>query len=79
MIDAFLNANKSKNKDLRESNNKRKDDKEVSDLTSSGIPLSQIFVSYICILKKAHHDVVGILIRNESRLSIYMKYIRTYI
>ena len=41
-------------------------------ITSSGIPLSQIFASkVICILKNVHHDAVGILVTSEGSWSIY--------
>ena len=42
-MDTFLNANNSKNKDLREWNARRSHEEDVV-ITSSGIPLSKIFV-----------------------------------
>ena len=48
---AFLNANNSKNKELREWNPRRSDEQDVV-MTSSGIPLSQIFMSKVICVQK---------------------------
>ena len=53
MMDTFLNANNSKNKDLREWNPRRSDEEDVV-IPSAWIPLFQIIVSkVICILKRS--------------------------
>ena len=71
-MDAFLNANNWKIKDLRESNSRISDDHSLL-MTSSGISLSQIFVSQVIwIWKSVHRDVVGILVTSESSWSIVM-------
>ena len=69
------NANNSKNKDLRGWNSRRSDEQDVV-MTSSGIPLVQIFVSkVICIFKKSvNNDVVGIMVTSESNTEIALSF-----
>ena len=70
-MSAFLNANSFRDKDLREWSSPRRTDKQDVVIPSSGIPLSQIFVSKpICIKKIVHHDVMGILVTSEGSLII---------
>ena len=62
--------NNSKNKNFREWNPRRSDEQDVM-MTSSAIQLSQMFVSQVIAFKKSiHHDVVGIMVTSDSRLSI---------
>ena len=69
-MDAFLNTNNSKNKDLREFNPRKNDEQDVV-INYSGIGFSQIFISkVICILNRVHLDVVGMLVTSESSCSI---------
>ena len=71
VMDAFLNANNSENKDLREWKLRRSDEQDVLISSSSGNGRFQIFVfRVICIYKSVHHDVVGILVTSESSWSI---------
>ena len=63
----------SKNKDLKEWNPRRSDEQDV-EMTSSGIPLTQIFVYkiifYFTCDQYAYHDVVSILVTSESNRSM---------
>ena len=72
-MDAFLNANISKNKDLTEWNDRRSAMIKTWSSIFLGIRFSQIFVSEAtCILTNVHHDVLGILVRSESVVGVYV-------
>ena len=68
-MDVFFNANSFRNNDLSVSN-PRRNDHHVLLITSSGFPLSQIFVFRSYLHFSVYHDVVGAFTSDSWSMSV---------